>query len=290
MKILCTALLCLLLTNTNAQTNLLKKKYKKVRVTDVYLQSLLGSNPKAQATITDFKKMVPQSVLLNNNYTGYTQNSGLYYQGDGSFSPSIGLQLGRKANRSLRLGANFSFGNGINLYYSKVDKYRIDTLTSSQTGAQTFMDSSVTNSLHMNYNYKTVGFDAAMLFRTAPKTKWTIYGGIGVNIGMALNSDVNITKSVGSGNSYNFGNFYNSYFISNSTSEYFDAPNNKAHTASVYLPFGIDYKLSKKSEFFKRLHLFFEARPSLTYISIDNISSKTDFTNMAGFGLRVNWK
>jgi hypothetical protein len=79
----------------------------------------------------------------------------------------------------------------------------------------------------MNYNFKTAGFDAALLFRTKAKTKWTIYGGIGANVGFALNSNTNISNIKSSGGSTP----YYSYYLSSSVYEVQDVQNNKTQTA-----------------------------------------------------------
>jgi hypothetical protein len=299
MRLLCATLLCVIISIANAQALKSAKRVKKVKITDVFLQQLNGNYPRVPLSLADFKILAPQSILLNANLNGFTSGTSNYGTNTGGFNPSIGIQFanksqtGYRANPILRIGFNLNGSTSEKLSYNKEDKYRVDTLTSSQTGEQIYIDSFVRESYSFYYSYKTIGVDVALLFRTNPKARWSIYGGVGANFGAAINSNLYLSnyKNSGRNNTFYYNGFSNSTGNSYTTiqTENFDGQNNTAKTASVYLPLGIDFRVGKRREFFKRVHLFLETRPSFSFVNFNNMYSQTDITNMAGLGLRVNW-
>jgi hypothetical protein len=52
-----------------------KKTFKKISIHDVYIQTGLSSEQLNSGTISDFKILAPQSVLLNNDMTNFTQSN-----------------------------------------------------------------------------------------------------------------------------------------------------------------------------------------------------------------------
>jgi hypothetical protein len=93
MRLLCATLLCVIISTANAQALKSAKRVKKVKITDVFLQQLNGYTPGVQITLDNFKEIAPQSALLNNDFTGYTVNTGNYSLSTKSFNPSLGVQF-----------------------------------------------------------------------------------------------------------------------------------------------------------------------------------------------------
>ncbi|MGB0807307.1 MAG: hypothetical protein ACPGRC_11500 [Salibacteraceae bacterium] len=58
---------------------------------------------------------------------------------------------------------------------------------------------------------------------------------------------------------------------------------------SAYIPLGLDFRIANKSEFWQRVHLFYEMRPSLEMISIPELSTYTTVAWQHGFGIKVQW-
>ena len=58
---------------------------------------------------------------------------------------------------------------------------------------------------------------------------------------------------------------------------------------SVYLPMGIDFRMGRKKEFWKRLHLFYEIRPGIDFIKIPELGNFSNGSFQNGFGLKVSW-
>jgi len=52
---------------------------------------------------------------------------------------------------------------------------------------------------------------------------------------------------------------------------------------------GIDFRIGKKREFWKRTHLFYELRPGINVTSIPELRPITNASVQHGIGLRVSW-
>ncbi len=248
-------------------------------------QVLIGSNLSSVETmsLTDFKTLAPGSSILAKDYTGFSSN---YYNStytNPSFTGLLGFTFKNKPNPLLRLGLGYStrtLGTGSS---SRYESFHYDTLTSAQTGQQIFLDSIHTQYMYGAYQATYLSLDASLIFRTKPAARWSIYGGIGVNVGLAFNGFLNIEYHdehyASSGN----------YDQSNWTHEQ-ERFNQKTHVAStVYIPMGLDFRLGKKHEFMNRLHLFAEARPSMTITTIPTIKTQLTPNITSSLGLRIVW-
>jgi hypothetical protein len=248
-------------------------------------QVLIGSNLSLLETLSlsDFNTLAPGSSILAKDYTGFSSD---YYTGtytNPSYTGLLGFTFKNKPNPLLRLGVGYStrtLGTGSS---SRYDSFHYDTLTSAQTGEQIFLDSTHSQNMYGGYQSTYLSLDASLIFRTKPSARWSIYGGIGVNVGMAFNSFVDI-------------HFHDYHYVPNSDynqsnwtheNERF---NQKTHVAgTVYVPMGLDFRLGKKREFLNRLHLFVETRPSMTITTIPSLKTLVTPNITSSFGLRIVW-
>ena len=127
------------------------KTVKRISIHDFYIQTgimLLGHN--TNGTLTDFKTLAPQSVLLNNNLMDYSQSGGFGLTGNIMFSAMLGLQFSDKqkttykANPLLRLGISYFSGASLTGSLYKDERKPYDTLISTQTGQTVYRDSIIT--------------------------------------------------------------------------------------------------------------------------------------------------
>jgi len=248
-------------------------------------QVLIGSNLSSVETMSlnDFKMLAPSSSILAKDYTGFSSN---YYNStytNPSFTGLLGFTFKNKPNPLLRLGLGYStrtLGTGSS---SRYESFHYDTLTSGQTGQQIFLDSTHTQYMYGAYQATYLSLDASLIFRTKPAARWSIYGGIGVNVGMAFNGFLTVEyhdEHYASSGNYNQSNWTHEQ----------ERFTQKTHVAStVYIPMGLDFRLGKKSVFMNRLHLFAEARPSMTITSIPSLKTQLTPNITSSLGLRIVW-
>jgi hypothetical protein len=236
--------------------------------------------------LTDFAKLAPNSTILGMDLSQLTPYSYMYFNGFGmnsgsnSTSLQLGLQCAKMPKITFRVGithvSNYSLLSAHGSFYESAP---YDTLTSSQTGQQTFIDSSHTKSYDMNHSNQQIRLDGAMIFRMFPEKRWSIHTGLGASVGMSYRSNTEIryweSTSISSGD----------YYEENGISESFKNKNSVG--ASLYIPFGVDFGIGKKREFWMPFHLYAETRPSLNINSINGIGTSFSPGMSSAVGLRV---
>lgn len=244
----------------------------------------------------DFQLLAPNSTLLQNDFSSFNSYGG--YEGINS-NARISFMLGFDFNKSgdesksltpqLRIGLTYT--NGISLYnsYYKDERFPYDTLTSSRTGNQTYVDSVSYEGYDMNYHSDNIMLDVSLVFRTNPEARWSFYGGVGVMGGVSVNSTTTIyhyedayIEQSGNGNYYG-GGYYNDEY----SNQLETVRNENSFLISGYVPMGVDFRLGKRGELWKRTHLFFEIRPSLNINNIPELGTLTQGSVHHGFGIRI---
>lgn len=260
-----------------------QEKSCNIQITEA--QVLLGTNMYTVETMSlnDFKSLAPNSSILAKDYSGFSQSLYTSTYGSSSYTGLLGLTFKNKPNPLLRLGLGYStrtLGTGSS---SRYESFHYDTLTSGQTGQQIFLDSTHSQYMYGAYQSTYLSLDASLIFRTKPAARWSIYGGVGLNFGMAFNSFLDVSfddEHYASSGNYDQSNWSHEQ-------ERFAQ---KSHVAStIYIPMGLDFRLGKKSEFLNRLHLFLETRPSMTITSIPSLKTQLTPNITSSFGLRIVW-
>jgi hypothetical protein len=272
------------------------KSPKKIKIQDAHVQLGFILQPNAPSSLSDFKKLAPNSTLLNENFSNFNHSNSMGVDGSSMFNVMVGLNFLDKAkqtyksNVQLRLGINYMAIQGLANSYFKETRKAYDTLISQQTGQYTILDSITYQSYRMNYNSKQLRLDGSLIFKTNTEARWGLYGGIGVSFGASINASTDIVYSKYTRAENPTGINYSSN-NSNSNdvnkSEVYIQKNNIG--ASVYIPLGIDFRIGKKKEFWKHTHLHYELRPGITYLSVPELRTYTNNYLQQGLGIRYIW-
>ena len=125
-----------------------------ISINEIYLQSgsFFGQN---KGSLADFQTLAPGSSILQQDLSAYQTYPQMFFNLPGqSQSLSVGLGLGKMPNATLRLGLmHTSQNNALATGGSYTETFRVDTLTSSQSGEQYFVDSFSTHSFNANYKH-----------------------------------------------------------------------------------------------------------------------------------------
>ena len=255
------------------------KPIKKFCIQDVYIHTGLFVERNPSGNLADFKTLAPKSNLLNGNFTNFNTNNGISMNSNTMFSILIGIKFSDKkktsykSNPLLRVGFSYFSGTSLTGYLYKETRKTYDTLTSSQTGQNIYIDSLTVQAYGMNYSSQQLRFDGSVIFRSDPTARWSLFIGIGITTGISINAKTQIYYS-------KYSRVENQYFNNNSTSfpssgsgdyksENFKQKNNFG--ASAFIPLGIDFRIGRKREFWKRTHLFYELRPGINITSIPEL-------------------
>jgi hypothetical protein len=297
-KLLLILVLVFHITSTYSQSAA-EGELPRFKVSDVYVQGGGFYENQAYSTLADFKKLAPESVLLTTDLTGYDQSGCCGYSQNYSFSVLAGFQVRNSEgtaylrNPLLRAGFTYISASPYSNGYTKEERTQYDVMTSSNGDIQAYLDSVTYSSLGMEYNSDQLRLDFSAIFRTDPAARWSLYGGAGFNAGLSFNNSTEITYSNYAVTNMLFsnGDEYTYYYPENNDeyiTEYVE--NKSAFSGSLFLPLGLDFRIARKGEFFKRLHLYYEFRPGINITSVPELETEVRSFGSSNFGLRINWE
>lgn len=223
------------------------------------------------------------NLLLVSGYPIYTENFSKYIYSRSQFGVQFGYTkpLKTTSNRwqfSTRFGYNSSESMNTYNYSGRDSTFRYDTLTLSSTGEQFFLDS-----VHTKGYLRSVdsGHEhiARMqgIFRYQFKPRFSGYVGVGLGLGFTTNQRAELTEfNAKSAEELYFSEFMGYHLTgTNQTSTSTQIKTREFGTSfsSIYfqIPVGLDFQLSKKSEFFKKMSLGLELNYQYSTFRIPNV-------------------
>jgi hypothetical protein len=263
-----------------------------ISINEIYLQSgaFFGQT---KGSLADFQTLAPGSSILQQDLSAYQSSPIFNFSLPGqSQSLSVGLGLGKMPNATLRLGLmHTSQNNALAIGGSFTETFRIDTLTSSQSGEQYFVDSFSTHSFNANYAQEQLRIDASLLFRYNADKRWSFFGGIGANFGLSYNAATTVHHRVSPyGDGFGYGMFNDLFMGSGANHEQEVFEHKGGFGLGVYAPLGIDFQIGKKREFWKPMHLYLELRPGFNINQIAGLGTTFSAGNFSNVGLRFQFK
>jgi hypothetical protein len=274
------------------------KTIKRISVYDYHVQAGISLERNNTATYSDFEKLAPNSVLLTNNLANYSSYNGVSLNGNNMFSAILGLQFSDKqkslykSNPILRVGISYFSSTTLSSNVFNEVRKPYDTLTSNQTGQTIYIDSLITKNYSMNYTSDQLRFDGSLIFRTDSEARWSLFGGIGFTAGFSINANTYIhhNNSLRTETRNQNGNVFFAYNPGSMDVNRSERFKNKTNfVASAYIPMGVDFRIGKKREFWKRTHLFYELRPGVNITTIPELRTITTASLQQGLGVRVKW-
>ncbi|PWH87144.1 hypothetical protein [Brumimicrobium oceani] len=272
---------------------------KRIKISDFILYSGLSFERTNLGSFNDFRELAPESELLQNDMSLINQNQGYSYLSNGSFSVLLGIQFSDKnktrykVNPLLRLGLTYSSGSRLSTYNYGEERTPFDTLTSSETGNETYIDSVYAERYSMNYNSEQILLNASLIFRTDHEARWSLFSGIGFTAGVSINSSTGIHyfsedwKEEQSTNEFSVNNQPRDINIIDDEYENFENKTN--YGFSAYIPIGVDFRIGNKKEFWKKAHLFYEVQPTLNVYTIPELGTFNSVNFRHGIGVRINF-
>jgi len=270
-----------------------QKTAKRVSISDIFIQTgkTAFSGRSISGSLTHFKMLAPQSVLLNNDFSDYSSSN--LYKSSQTHSMMLGLKFrdkedpSKESNSQLRLGLSYFSGTTGGSFHKGSERKTFDTLVSNQTGQVYYIDSITSESTSMAYSSEQLRFEGSLLFSTDQAARWSFFTGIGFSAGLSINSQTDVNKTIITYQEINGKTYYNGENL-NSSSEWDNEKfrNKSNFGASAYIPIGIDFRIGKKGELCKRTHLFYEIRPNINITSIPELRTYSNTNIQHGIGLK----
>lgn len=220
----------------------------------------------------------------------------LIFKGHHNFSFNVGMNLVDKKknicrNPKFKTGISYFSIDGVTHAFPETVRKPYDTLISTQTGETIFIDSITTRTSFITYNSEQLRLDASVIYRTNPEARWIFFAGAGIAAGWAFNTFASVNATVNR-NTQNADNSLGYFAYTNTdidfTTELFSS--RKGFGASAGIPMGIDWRVGRKHEFWKQVHIYYEFRPGINLTSIPELTTIIKAGMQHGFGFRFSWE
>lgn len=265
------------------------------RKTDLSLQFGGGTFRNAHYSLTELKQLNPDSKILN-----AMSGAGINYFGNelsahshinlsiGSYSTHPGW-LNSRHLAGWRIGVNFMQCRLLNYDSYSNESTRIDTLFDQRGSMTAFRDSVNSYDRTVKIESSIISAEAAYIVRFNSTRRWSYYIGFGLNLGGTVRNEMELkedayhtrqTYDVSTGQEYSSAGLY-SY---QTTSELKKI--GIGYQVSGFIPFGIDFKITRKLRGFDFLHLFFEGRTGISLINIPGLRTSTGTNTTFSIGFR----
>jgi|694.fasta_scaffold31883_5 hypothetical protein len=204
-----------------------------------------------------------------------------------------GLSGEYNKNRTFRAGIS---AQGINAsIYNTSNSFttRIDTLVSSANGSiYGFVDSVHRDFTYSSYMATAVRLDFSYLASTDVSKRFSFYSGVGLNFGITLAPRTEIHSH--SWDSEQITDTNDNYISTQSVYNALNVnrqvyQNKMGYMAALYVPIGVDFRLGKKNEVMKKMHLFFELRPTISVLSIPETKTYAYPSMQNCVGVKFEW-
>lgn len=266
-------------------------------IQDLSIQGGIFSGRNAVASLEDFKKLAPQSAILAKDYSQFTTYFGSYTSSSSFLSVQMGMGFRAKESGLSKMTPQIRFG----LTYHSIspliggmyswEESPYDTLISTQTGQAYIIDSVEWRNAYMNQEGELLRVDASLIFRTNPEARWSLFAGIALGGGITFNNHTYLNYSVSRRTQLNYQGYPVTFFNPGQTdyrseSENYQQGANLFVTAAV--PLGLDFRLGKEHDFWKRMHLYYEVKPGVNMVGVGELGNISIASLQQGIGLRMN--
>jgi hypothetical protein len=260
----------------------------KTRFTDIQMQFGLQRLPIADVELSDFRKLMPNSTVLD-TFSIAKYSLGSYNAATSSyFNLLASLRLKNWKKGELRFGVSSFSHLMLSSNYFKSNSFRSDTLTSSATGQQIFIDSTETYGLNLLQQADFIRLEVAAIFRTSEGNRFQFFTGFGIATAIGYRVTSSLTYSRTSSLDAQGQDFdYYSSQPTNQVTEVFTQKSNFIHT--LYIPLGAELKLHKLQDPKHKFSLYGEFRPSLAYHVVPTLKPTLNAALQSSLGVRYRF-
>ncbi len=287
-------ILLMFTSSINAQEEK-QKTAKSISISDLFIQTgtTAFSGRSIFGSLTDFKMLAPQSVLLNSDFSDYSSSS--LYESSQAHSIMLGLKFrdkedpSKESNSQLRIGLSYFSGTTRGSFYKDSERKTFDTLVSNQTGQVYYIDSITSESTSLDYSTEQLRFEGSLLFSTDQAARWSFFTGIGFSAGLSINAQTDVNKFITAYKEINGKTYYTGENLYSDVTRDNEVFRNKSNFgASAYIPIGIDFRIGKNGGLCKRTHLFYEIRPNINITTIPELRTYASTNIQHGIGLKFS--
>jgi len=256
---------------------------KRFYFSEVQFQTGFNNFGLDQMTKNEFLSFVPNSLIALKDYSNFSRDN-FTSSNRGYFSFLAGIGFRSSENHKLRVGVSSFRTTNFMDNYTLNESFPYDTLTSSQTGAQTFVDSTNFSSVSFMQQAENIMFNIDYLFQMNASKRISFFTGFGIAAGFGFNVEnrINYHKSF-------YEPDYSHLQPPKGIYEEEVEPGSSYFIGSTYIPIGMRLRLGVRRNFWKNLSLSAEYKG---LINVSNLVPKrtiAGFGNRFGLGIIVHW-
>lgn len=273
-----------------------EKKQTGFRLTDISVSTGFETYFNRSATDNFLLNQVATSDLIPANLNDYQSGIFDYSSGSGTFEIMAGFawrsseEFGSKIHKRLRLGISYSQPGVMSSSYYLNQEFPFDTLVSSQTGNEFYIDSTYSSNLGMSYDVSSLALNTAFLWTTDDDARVSFYGGVSLGLALSFSSKVSVDR-----NDFSYLSYEDGYAINYFTDEIQSLSQGQEsfrQAASLGFgfssPIGVDWRIGRQEKNLNELHLFGEVRPGVNFNSIPDYELISQFRSSWHLGLRFS--
>lgn len=255
-----------------------------------------------QMSYQDISRLALENNFESYDFTGYQFASSCCGVGYESVNLNLNLSLKNKAgefykgNPLIRLGVSYNRGFTNSVSFSKMESFTIDSVSVTYQGNTNSyaVDSVYLNSHSFGTSSERINLNASVIWRTDFNKRWWFYAGAGLGFGIGFNSKIEHNESQISNIAFpftifssQFGDLYsNNNYSSNFEIESFRTPS--LFNFFVSAPFGVNFRIGKKENYWKHVNLFAEFSPNIWITSYSDVLTMINAGMSATIGVRIS--
>lgn len=254
------------------------------------------NSPDVGEPISSFQKLAPNSRLAFSNLDGFRQNR---FTVTSVNAPTIAMnahlmksnkeERARKFNSEFTIGLSYTAIELLTSSYSREETIRVDTLQSTRTGEDIFIDSIVNEFFNYRYQQDLLYLNIGASISTDFLNRWKFSVGAETSIGYVLKAKTFLSRSQYSRFESSNNDFVRESFNDELEFEVEEVNNESGISTRVTLPAVLSFRLSKEAD--RRLSqcmLALESRPSFAFYNIPELDSDFYFTYNWSVGIRYD--
>jgi hypothetical protein len=193
----------------------------------------------------------------------------------------------------------FTFGGFNNIYlsdnFSQDKRFVYDTLTSSQTGNQYFMDSVYQINRHRNFEAKMISFGIGAHVEKAITKRFSAEFGFDAIYSFSMNSRVSAYEfksaytTQSSNSMFSYYDNYNSYYGQGKNIAVTDAEKMSVSIFTLQLPIEFNMVVSTKANFFNQVKLGVTYNPTFSFATLNEVK-RNYFSAPVGVTMKYHFK
>lgn len=238
------------------------------------------------------QRLNPGSDFAQLSFTGFKRQP--YYNGNGmDFTGWIELYKkkddGTAPHFTFRLGVSDSRYSVVGQEYAIKEEGRYDTLTSSGSGDQIFIDSSRTTIYSFDYRIHTTTLNFGTQISSNRSRRWSVYAGAEVQLGIATGRAQYKYKAWTRYDDEEVNGIGAYHELISKPVQQEEYSSGIGFAAGLVAPIGVQFRIAKENSFFTHTRLFMEFRPTLSMVSVPEGGSFTSALMFRNVGFKYDF-